>query len=85
MTCAEHAQFNHLEPVIFTLHIVKVLLILPWIATFINEVDFCAGPAFPSPASEALPDTRDSWVGWSNVSDISCSGKHNKYCLTFPI
>ena len=77
MTYAEHTLFNHLEPVLFTLHIVTVLLILPWIATFINEVDFCAGPASPSPAIEALPRTHDSWVGWSNVSEVSCSGKHN--------
>ena len=80
---------DYLESVMFTLHIVKVkvLLILPWIATFINEVGFCAGLAFPSPTSEALPSTRDSWVGRSNASDswvgrsnaseVSCSGKHN--------
>ena len=55
----------------------KVLLILPWIATFINEVDYCADPAFSSPAREALPGTYDRWVGWSNMSDISCSGKNN--------
>ena len=29
---------------------VKVLLILPWIATSTNEVGFHIGPAFPSPA-----------------------------------
>ena len=55
----------------------KVLLILPWIATSTNEVNFHVGPAFPSPASEALPGTHDSWVGWSNVREVSCSGKHN--------
>ena len=55
----------------------KVLLILPWIAISTNEVGFHAGPAFPSSASEALPGTHDSWVGWSNVSEASCSLKHN--------
>ena len=65
---------GYLEPVIFTLHIVKILLILPWIAISTNEVGFHAGPAFPSSASEALPGTHDSW---SNVSEVSCSGKHN--------
>ena len=55
----------------------KGIINLPWIATFINEVDFLAGPAFPFPASEALPVTYDSWVGCSNVSVASFSGKHN--------
>ena len=69
--------YSYLEPVIFTLHIVMVLLILSWIAISTDEVGFHAGPAFPSSAIEALPGTHDSWVGWSNVSKASCSGKHN--------
>ena len=33
----------------------------------------------------ALPGTHHSWVSWSNVSEVSCSRKHNyKSCLTFP-
>ena len=56
------AMLGYLEPEIFTLHIVKVLLILSWIATSTNEVGFHAGPAFPSLATEALPGTQCSWV-----------------------
>ena len=53
-------------------------LILPWIAASTNH----AGLAFPFPA---LPGTHYSWVGWSNVSNVSCSRKHNQWCcLAFP-
>ena len=59
--------------------------ILPWIAASINEVGYRAGPAFPSPASATLPGIQYSWVGWSNVSEVSCSRKYNHWCyLTFP-
>ena len=49
-------------------------------ATSTNEVGFRVGPALPSPANAGYP--LYSWVGWSNVSKVSCSRKHDKqHCL----
>ena len=36
-----------------------------------------------SPASAALPGTHYSWVGRSNVSNVSCSRKHNHWFTSY--
>ena len=47
---------------------VKVLLLLPWIATYTRFVGFHAGPAYLSQQVSHC-----SSVGWSNVSQVPCS------------
>ena len=54
---------------------VNALLILPWLATSTNEVGFHMRP-FLSQLMPVLSGTHYSWVGRSNVSEISCSRKN---------